>query len=160
MNNAAVQITRPLAEISQQDYEDVYNVNVRGVILMTQAVLPHMPPRSRIINISSVGGRAGFANLSLYTSSKAALEGLTRSWAGELGVNGTTVNAVAPGPVQSEMLDSIPKEILSAQKNSTPVETRLGTPQEVSNVVCWLAGEESAWVSGQTLNVSGGWTMY
>lgn len=119
-----------------------------------------MPPKSRVINISSVGGRAGFANLSLYTSSKAALEGLTRSWAGELGSNGTTVNAVAPGPVQSEMLDSIPKEIVQLQKASTPVEKRVGTPQEVSNVVSWLAGEESAWVSGQTVNVSGGWTMY
>ncbi|KAK5055315.1 hypothetical protein LTR84_013065 [Exophiala bonariae] len=160
VNNAAVQITRPLSEISHKDYDDVYNVNVRGVILMTQATLKHMPPKSRIINISSVGGRSGFPSLSLYTSSKAALEGLTRSWAAELGSNGTTVNAVAPGPVQSEMLDSIPKEIVQMQKESTPVEKRVGMPYEVSNVVSWLASEESAWISGQTLNVSGGWTMY
>jgi len=155
-----VQITKSLAEITAQDYEAIYNVNLRGVILMTQAVLPHLKPRSRIINISSVGGRAGFANLSLYTSSKAALEGLTRSWAAELGANGTTVNAVAPGPVQSEMLDSIPKEIVDMQKANTPVEKRVGTSEEVANVVSWLAASDASWVSGQVINVSGGWTMY
>lgn len=115
-----------------------------------------MPPKSRIINISSVGGRAGFPNLSLYTSSKAALEGLSRSWAAELRAAGTTVNTVAPGPVQSEMLDFIPEEIVQMQKASTPVEKLVGTPYEVSNVVYWLASEESAWVSGQTISVSGG----
>jgi 3-oxoacyl-[acyl-carrier protein] reductase len=160
VNNAAVQITRPLFQITQQDYESVYNVNVRGVILMTQACLPHMPAKSRIINISSVGARSGFAELSLYTSSKAALEGLTRSWAGELGSNGTTVNAVAPGPVQSAMLESIPERIVKAQMEGTPVERRVGTPREVSSVVSWLAGEEAGWISGQVVNVSGGWSMY
>jgi 3-oxoacyl-[acyl-carrier protein] reductase len=160
VNNAAVQITRPLAEISLSDYDSVYAVNVRGVLLMTQACLPHMPARSRVINISSVGARAGFANLSLYTSSKAAMEGLTRSWAAELGTKGTTVNCVAPGPVKSEMLDSIPTEIVKMQMESTPVEKRVGTMSEVSNVVGWLCGEEASWVSGQVLNVSGGWSMY
>ncbi|OAP61235.1 hypothetical protein AYL99_03436 [Fonsecaea erecta] len=161
VNNAAVQITRPLGAITLADYERVYDVNVRGVILMTQAVLPHMPARGgRVVNISSVGARAGFAGLSLYTSSKAALEGLTRAWAAELGRNGTTVNCVAPGPVQSEMLDSIPPHIVRMQMDNTPLEHRVGTPREVSSVVSWLAGPESGWVTGQVVNVSGGWTMY
>lgn len=160
VNNAAVQITRPLSEITLEDYERVYTVNIRGVILLTQCVLPHLRPKSRIINISSVGGRAGFASLSLYTSSKAALEGLTRSWAVELGASGTTVNAVAPGPVQSEMLDSIPEAIVQMQKDNTPVEKRVGTSLEIANVVSWLASADSSWVSGQVINVSGGWTMY
>lgn len=88
------------------------------------------------------------------------MEGLTRSWAGELGVDGTTVNAVAPGPVQSEMLDTIPKEIVEMQKANTPVGKRVGTSKEISDVVSWLASEESSWVSGQVINASGGWTMY
>jgi 3-oxoacyl-[acyl-carrier protein] reductase len=74
--------------------------------------------------------------------------------------DGTTVNAVAPGPVQSEMLDSIPPQIVKSQKESTPVERRVGTPVEVANVVCWLASDEASWVSGQVLNCSGGWSMY
>lgn len=155
-----MQITKSLAEITLEDYQSVYDVNVRGVILMTQAVLPHLRPKSRVINISSVGGRAGFGELSLYTSSKAALEGFTRSWARELGKDGTTVNAVAPGPVKSEMLDSIPEEIVRMQMENTPVEKRVGSSEEVAKVVSWLAGEESSWVSGQVVNVSGGWSMY
>lgn len=160
INNAALQITKSLSEISVEEYTRLYDVNVRGVMLLTQAVLPHLRAPGRIINISSVGARAGFAELSLYTGSKAALEAMTRSWAAELGGDGTTVNAVAPGPVKSEMLEGIPEAIVKAQVEGTPVEKRVGTAEEVSAVVCWLAGEESGWVSGQTLNLSGGWSMY
>ncbi|KIX09927.1 uncharacterized protein Z518_01008 [Rhinocladiella mackenziei CBS 650.93] len=160
VNNAALQVTKSLSEIATEDYERLYNVNIRGAIFMTQAVLPHLRPQSRIINISSVGGRAGFASLSLYTSSKAALEGFTRSWAAELGGDGTTVNAVAPGPVQSEMLNTIPTEIVEMQKANTPVGKRVGESIEVARVVSWLASNEASWVSGQVINVSGGWTMY
>ena len=127
---------------------------------MTQSVLPHLRAPGRIINNSSVGGRAGFAELSLYTSSKAGLEGLTRSWAAELGKDGTTANAVAPRPVQSEMLDSIPEDIKESQKKGTPMQQRFGVPQEICDVVSWLAGSESGWVSGQTINASGGWKVY
>lgn len=160
VNNAGVQITKTVADITPADFQAVYAVNVLHPILLTRAVLPYLRAPGRIVNVSSVGGRAGFAQLSLYTSSKAALEGLTRSWAGELGRDGTTVNAVAPGPVQSEMLEKIPPDIVAMQKRDTPVQQRLGRPQEIADVVSWLAGPESSWVSGQVINVSGGWTMY
>lgn len=160
VNNAAVQVTRELAAITREDFDKTYNTNIAGIMFLTQAVLPHLRSPGRIINISSVGARSGFASLSLYSSSKGALEALTRSWAGELGKDGTTVNAVAPGPVQSDMLDTIPPAIVKAQKEGTPVEQRVGTPREIADVVSWLASNESSWVSGQTINVSGGWTMY
>lgn len=160
VNNAGIEVAKELKDITKEDFERIYAINVLHPILLTQAVLPHLRTPGRIINISSVGARSGFASLSLYTSSKAALEGLTRSWAAELGKDGTTVNAVAPGPVQSEMLEKIPKEIVEMQKANTPVQKRLGEPQEVADVVSWLASPESGWVSGQVINVSGGWTMY
>jgi 3-oxoacyl-[acyl-carrier protein] reductase len=160
VNNAGVELVKLLGDITPEDFASVYDINVRGALLMTQAVLPYLPPKGRIINIGSVGGRAGFASLGLYCSSKAALEGLTRCWAAELGKNGTTVNTVNPGPVQSEMLDNIPKDIVEAQKKATPIENRVGTVEEVARVVCWLAGEDASWVTGQTISASGGWAMY
>lgn len=159
VNNAGIECVGPLASLTAADYDTVYHTNVRGAVLLTQAVLPHLPPRARIINITSVGARAGFAGLSLYTSSKAALEGLTRAWAAELGSNGTTVNAVAPGPVESDMLDKIPEEIKDLQRRTTPMEGRFGTVEEVADVVSWLAGRGSGWVTGQCINASGGWQM-
>lgn len=153
-------MVKPLGSITPSDFAYVYDLNVRGALLITQAILPYLAPNGRIINISSVGSRAGFKELGLYCSSKAALEGLTRCWAAELGKNGTTVNAVNPGPVQSEMLDNIPKDIVDMQKAQTPLQNRVGTVEEVAAVVCWLAGEDSRWVTGQTINASGGWTMY
>jgi 3-oxoacyl-[acyl-carrier protein] reductase len=160
VNNAAVQVTRALVDVTIEDINAVFDSNVRGIILLTQAVLPHLRAPGRIINISSVGARAGFAALSLYAGSKGCLEAMSRSWARELGKDGTTVNVVAPGPVQSEMLETIPKDIVAAQKRDTAVEARIGTPDEVANVVCWLASNDASWVSGQVINVSGGWSMY
>jgi 3-oxoacyl-[acyl-carrier protein] reductase len=160
VNNAGVEVAKGLGNITTEDYNKVYDLNVRGTILMTQAFLPYLPSGGRIINISSVGSRAGFKHLSLYCSSKAAIEGLTRCWAAELGHNGTTVNAVNPGPVESEMLANIPEEIVEGQKKATPIENRLGTVEEVAAVVAWLAGNESRWVTGQTISASGGWAMY
>ncbi|KAH6603667.1 hypothetical protein Trco_008442 [Trichoderma cornu-damae] len=160
VNNAGVELTKPLGDITPGEFSSVYDLNVRGTLLMTQAVLPYLPPRGRIINLSSVGARAAFASLSVYCSSKAAIEGLTRCWAAELGHNGTTVNAVSPGPVQSLMLDNIPKDLVEAQKKATPIEHRVGTIDEVARIVAWLAGEDSRWVTGQTISASGGWAVY
>lgn len=159
VNNAGVEVVKTLAEVTLEDYEHAYNTNVRGTILVTQAVLPHLPERGRVVNITSVGARAGFAGLGLYTSSKAAVEGLTRSWAAELGGNGTTVNVVAPGPVESDMLAKIPADIKEMQKKTTPLENRFGTVGEIADIVAWLAGPSSSWVTGQCINASGGWQM-
>lgn len=160
INNAGTEVVKPLTEIDSADYHKVYDLNVLAPILLTKAVSPRLAPAARIVNIGSVGGRAGFSGLSLYCSSKAALEGLTRCWAAEMGADGTTVNQVNPGPVQSEMLDNIPKEIVEMQKKNTPVQNRLGTVEEVARIVAWLAGPDSSWVTGQVLSASGGWAMY
>ncbi|PWY96247.1 dehydrogenase [Aspergillus sclerotioniger CBS 115572] len=160
INNAGIEIINTLQDTTLEDYDKVFNLNVRGTMLMTQAVIPYLPPKGRIINLSSVGARYGFKNISLYIASKAAIEGFTRAWAAELGGDGTTVNAVAPGPVPSDLLDRIPKDIVDLQKATTPIEQRLGTTGEVANVVAWLAGSDASWVTGQVVCVSGGWGMY
>ncbi|KAL1875196.1 hypothetical protein Daus18300_003267 [Diaporthe australafricana] len=161
VNNAGLERVKGLSELSAEDYSAVFDVNVRGPMLLTQAALPNLNPNARIVNISSVGARTGFKNLGLYCSSKAAIaEGLTRCWAAELGGNGTTVNVVSPGPVQSDMLDNIPKEIIEMQKQQTPVQNRLGTIEEIADVVAWLAGPSSSWITGQVISASGGWAMH
>jgi len=162
VNNAGCEVVAPLGEISLGDYEKVYNLNVRAPLFLTQALLPRFDPdeNNRIINIGSVASRAGFSGLGLYCSSKAALEGLTRCWARELGKDGTTVNQVNPGPVDTKMLEDIPAEIVDLQKRLTPVQNRVGTVEEIARIVAWLASDEASWVSGQVISASGGWAMY
>ena len=160
VNNAGMAHVKSIGEISAEEFNTVYNLNVRAPFLLVQAALPHLRRPGRIINISSVGGRAAFPQTGIYTSSKAALEGLTRAWAVDLGKDGTTANAVLPGPVQSEMLESVPKEIINGQKAATPVENRIGTAQEVAGIVSFLAEERSRWVTGQCISASGGYLMF
>lgn len=157
VNNAALEFEKSILGTTAEDFAKIYDVNVRGALLMTKAVVPHLRAPGRIINMSSVGSRQAFAKLALYCSSKAALEGLTRCLAAELGSAGHTVNAVLPGPVESEMLDNIPKEIVEIQKKTTPVEHRVGRVEDIAKVVAWLAEEQSEWVSGQCISASGGY---
>ena len=161
VNNAAVADTGTLAEIKPEDIASVWDVNLRGLLLMTQAVLPHLAkPGGRIVNIGSVGGRSGFAGHSLYIASKAALEGLTRVWAAELGPEGVTVNAVAPGPVETEMVNEISPELIKRQRETTPMEKRMGKLEDIAPVEAFLVEESSRWVTGQVINASGGYSMY
>ena len=127
---------------------------------MSQAVTPYLGRDGRIINIGSVGARCGFKELSLYCSSKAAVEGLTRVSAAELGPKGHTVNTVNPGPVQTDLLDKIPPDIVAMQKSQTPLENRLGRTDDIAQIVAFLAEEGSRWITGQTISASGGWAMY
>lgn len=159
VNNAGFQSTRLLEEITVDDFNQHYDLNVRAVILMTKAVLPKLRKPGRIINISSTGSRQGFKGLSLYCSSKAAVEGLTRCYAAELGAAGHTVNAVNPGPVATDLLDGVPDEIKEGQKKTTPVENRLGTTDDIAQIVGFLAEERSRWVTGQAISATGGWSM-
>lgn len=161
VNNAGVYLVKKLTDLTLEDYNNIFNLNIRGTLLMTQAVIPHLPNfGGRIINIGSVGGREGFAGMSLYCSTKAGLEGLTRTWASELGHAGHTVNQVNPGPVESEMLDEVPSDIVALQKQMTPIENRIGRSKDISQIVGFLSEEGSRWVSGQVLSASGGLYMY
>lgn len=160
VNNAGAELYKPIADHTLEDFDYITNLNIRAPLLMLQAVLPYLRKPGRIINIASVAARQGFKEFGLYCMSKAALEGFTRSWAVELGTEGHTVNTVNPGPVQSDMLDNIPKYIVERQKAMTSVENRVGTVDDCAQIVAWLASEESRWVSGQSISASGGLQCY
>ncbi|KZM23390.1 3-oxoacyl-[acyl-carrier-protein] reductase [Ascochyta rabiei] len=159
VNNAGVLWANPIEETTAEDYAGIFDVNVRAPLLLIKAVVPHLRKRGRIINMSSVGAHIGPPKMSLYAASKAAVEGMTKSLAHELGDAGHTVNAVAPGPVESDMLDDVPKDIVDMQLKLTAVEHRVGTTDDIAHIVCWLASEDSKWVSGQTISASGGSMM-
>ncbi|KAF2707423.1 NAD(P)-binding protein [Pleomassaria siparia CBS 279.74] len=159
VNNAGVMFDKSIHDSTAEDYAAIFDVNVRGPLLLVKAVVPHLKAPGRIINISSVGARCGFERMALYSASKAALEGMTRGLAAELGGDGTTVNAVEPGPTESDMLDDVPKEIVELQLKTTPVQHRHGTGNDIAQVVAFLASEESRWISGQTISASGGYLM-
>ena len=145
--------------MTPEEFSNVFDLNVRACFFMAQAVIPHFRKQGRIINLSSVGGRTGFPQFTAYSASKAAVEGMTRGLASEIGADGHTVNAVSPGPVASDMLDKIPQDIVEVQKKQTPVEHRTGNVEDIALIVAWLASEDSRWVSGQTISASGGFLM-
>ncbi|KAJ9647116.1 hypothetical protein H2201_003456 [Coniosporium apollinis] len=159
VNNAGVELIKEIQDVTPQDFAFVFDLNIRGAYFMVQAVVKHLRSPGRIINVTSVGARGGYPKFSVYCASKAALEGMTRALAAELGTAGHTVNAVEPGPTESDMLENIPKDLVAMQKKMTPMEHRSGTPEDIALVVAFLAEEQSRWITGQTLSASGGFTM-
>ncbi|RHZ47422.1 SDR family NAD(P)-dependent oxidoreductase [Aspergillus thermomutatus] len=160
VNNAGVSMCKNLVETTHHDISSVFDLNVYGMILMTKAVIPHLRAPGRIINLSSVAARRGSSGFSVYSASKAAVEGFTRSLACELGPVGHTVNAIEPGAVESDMLRrDVPEEVVAYIQQNTPLGNRVAVPEDIARVVTFLAGEGSGWVTGQSICVSGGLHM-
>jgi 3-oxoacyl-[acyl-carrier protein] reductase len=163
VNNAGVALNAPLSEVTQQEVDVQLQVNVSAVIFMTQAILPHLNPSSsgnRIINLSSISARGGFATQTVYGASKAAVEGLTRVWAKELGQRyNITVNAVNPGPVDTDMYRAAGEVHLARmeeQNKQVPAAARCGTARDVADIVAFLCSERARWVTGDVVCANGG----
>ncbi|KAH7054464.1 dehydrogenase with different specificitie [Macrophomina phaseolina] len=160
VNNAGKEYEKPLGEITVEGYADALDVNVRSVIFMTQAVLPHLRSPGRIINLGSVLGRIGQPGASVYSASKAAIEALSRGWASELGAAGHTVNVIAPALTETDMMDRSAtlssEQSVQVQKMMTPLEHRLGTAEDIALAVAMLAEPSSRWITGQTIQAGGG----
>jgi len=160
INNAGITRDATLKKMTPEQWSQVLDVNLTGVFNCTKAVYPYMEANAygRIINASSVVARFGNFGQSNYAATKAGLIGMTQSWAREFGRKGITVNAVAPGFIATEMVNTIPEKVLDMFRSKTPLG-RLGAVEEVANVYCFLASEEASFVTGTTMSVDGGVTI-
>lgn len=160
VNNAGITKDTLLMRMKKEDFEDVIDTNLVGTFNVTKNVISHMmKARSgRIINISSVVGVAGNAGQTNYSASKAGMIGFTKSLAKEVASRGILVNAVAPGFIETGMTDVLKDEIKEEIAKSIPLK-RIGTTQDVANLVKFLAGEDSTYITGQVINVDGGMIM-
>lgn len=163
INNAAIYPAKPFEEFTLEEHQAVQRVNVDAGIVAVQIALPHMRAQQwgRILNVSSVTFYGGWALLSPYVASKAALVGLTRAWAREFGPYGVTVNAIAPGafPTDAEKIHPDPEGYTRFVLDRQAVKRR-GTPLDIANALTFLASDEAGFITGQTLNVDGGWVMH
>ncbi|NDJ53595.1 MAG: 3-oxoacyl-ACP reductase FabG [Chloroflexi bacterium] len=160
INNAGILRDGRLVKMSEEQFDSVIQVNLKGVFNCTQAVAPHMMERGsgRIINTSSVVGIYGNFGQTNYVAAKAGVIGMTKVWARELGRKGVTVNAVAPGFIGTEMVQSMPENILSNMVAKVPLG-RIGEPRDVANAYLWLASDEANYVNGAVISVDGGVTI-
>jgi 3-oxoacyl-[acyl-carrier protein] reductase len=160
VNNAGITRDTLLLRMKEDDFDTVIDTNLRGVYLCTKAALrPMTRARSgRIINITSVVGLIGNAGQSNYAAAKAGIIGFTRAVAREMASRGITVNAVAPGYIETELTAGLGEQVRAAILEAIPLG-RLGTPQDVANLVCFLASDAAAYITGQTLTVDGGMVM-
>ena len=160
VNNAGINRDTLLMRMKDDDWDRVLDVNLKGAFLCIRAVTRSMMKAryGRIINISSVIGQTGAAGQTNYAASKAGLFGLTMSVAKELGARGITCNAVAPGLIETDMTESLPAEMRESVIKTAPAG-RLGTPSDIAPAVVFLASEEAAYITGQTITVDGGLTL-
>ena len=155
LNNAGVRAVAPVHEMPLADFQRVLDINLIGPLLGIQAVVPHMPRGSSIINVSSLNGLAANANTSAYTTSKFALRGLTKSAALDLGPLGIRVNAILPGVIRTPMVSYIVDEYEERLASGLPLG-RIGEPMDIASAALFLASDDSAWVSGLDLTIDGG----
>ena len=160
VNNAGITVDKTVRKMSVEDWHAVMRINISGAFYMMKAVLDHMLERGsgRIVNVSSVIGQTGNIGQANYAASKAALYGLTQSLALETARKGITVNCVAPGFIETEMVAKIPQPILDGIIEKVPIR-RLGRPGEVARVVRFLLEDESAYITGAMYAVIGGMFM-
>jgi len=160
VNNAGTTRDNLIVRMTEAEWDLVLNINLKGAFNCTKAVIRSMMKQryGRIINISSVSGLAGQAGQTNYSSSKAGLIGFTKALAKEVGSRGVTVNAVAPGFIETNLTADLPKELKDAAIKMTPAG-RFGDPKDVAHAVAFLASDEAAFITGAVLPVDGGLVM-
>lgn len=160
VNNAGITDDATLLKMDTKQFQRVLDVNLKGVFHCTKAVVPFMieQGKGKIINTSSVSGVYGNFGQTNYAASKAAVVGMTKTWAKELGRKGINVNAVAPGFTLTPMVQKMPEKVIKKMEANVALQ-RLGKPEDIANAYLFLASEESDYVHGHVLHVDGGITM-
>ena len=158
INNAAIARQSLFTDIDYKEWRETFGVNVDGMFLCCREALPHMMQKhsGSIVNISSMWGQVGASCEVLYSATKAAVIGLTKALAQEVGPSGIRVNCVAPGVIDTEMNSHLSADDLRELAESTPL-MRLGTPEEVARAIYFLASDEASFITGQVLCPNGGY---
>ncbi|WP_163182840.1 3-oxoacyl-[acyl-carrier-protein] reductase [Neobacillus sedimentimangrovi] len=160
VNNAGITRDNLLMRMKEEEWNDVININLKGVFLVTKAVTRQMMKQrsGRIINISSIVGVSGNVGQANYVAAKAGVIGLTKTTAKELASRNITVNAIAPGFITTDMTDKLPEDVRSEMLKQIPL-ARLGEPKDIAKAAAFLASDDAAYITGQTIHIDGGMVM-
>lgn len=160
INNAGISSSCLLQDMSLDEWNNLFEVNVTGTFLTTKNVLPHMISKKsgKIINISSVWGLVGASMEVAYSASKAAVIGFTKALAKEVGPSGITVNAIAPGIVMTDMVSNLTVSEFEEIRNEIPLE-RIGETSDIANAAFFLSSDEANYITGQVISPNGGWVI-
>jgi 3-oxoacyl-[acyl-carrier protein] reductase len=158
VNNGGIAHYGMLSDVSEEEWDDVMSVNLKGMFLSTQLFMPHMIAQryGRIINVSSVWGMSGASCEVLYSTTKGGMNAFTKALAKEIAPSGITVNAVAPGVVDTYMMDGFNPEEKAALQQEIPAG-RFGSAEEIASLVYFLSLPESSYITGQIISPNGGW---
>jgi 3-oxoacyl-[acyl-carrier protein] reductase len=160
VNNAGITRDARLQKMTLKQFDDVIDVNLRGVFHVAQAVVDTMIEQRAgvILNASSVVGIYGNYGQTNYAAAKFGVIGFTKTWSRELGPKGIRVNAIAPGFIDTPILSTIPEEVMAKMREQVPLR-RLGTPEEIANIYAFLASDEASYINGAVIEASGGMTL-
>lgn len=160
VNNAGIGCSGLFQDISYEEWQNVFNVNVNGVFNLTKQIIPEMISKhsGKIINVSSIWGIVGASCEVAYSASKAAIIGFTKALAKEVGPSGITVNAVAPGIVMTDMVSNYSLEEFEDIRNQIPLG-EIGTTEDIANAVYFLASDKANYITGQVISPNGGWVV-